>query len=101
MQSLQFTADDVEYVAAHVRRRLPGLATVTTELLPGNAGMSVCANLRGLRNTIKYQLGLDASKDWMFASTQSRQYFLDTFADQAATKHAQWCELIARVKAAS
>jgi len=101
MQSLQFTLDDVEYVAAYVRGRLPSLAIVTSALLPDNAGMAVCASFRGLRNTIKYQVGLDASKDRMYASAPSRQYFLDSFADQAATKHGQWCELISRVKAVS
>ena len=101
MQSLQFTDDDVEYVAAHVRSRLPKLVTVTSALLPDNVGISICANLRGLRNTIKYQLGLDAAKDRMYTSAASRQYFLDTFADQAASKHGQWFELVSRVKAVS
>jgi hypothetical protein len=101
MKSLQFTDDDVEYVAERVRSRLPHLVTVTSALLPGNAGMIVCANLRGLRNTIKYQLGLDATKDRMYTSAPSRQYFLDTFADQVATSHGQWYELISRVKAVS
>ena len=101
MKSLQFTDDDVEYVAAHVRSRLPSQVTVTSALLPGNVGMTVCANLRGLRNTIKYQLGLDTAKDSMYTSVPSRQYFLDTFADQAATKHGQWYELISRVKTVS